>query len=154
MLPVQAHESHQFWQPAYLLIVLFFSGTVLGFASIYMTYLHNNGSNVLPLCSNPDRFTSVLPVESPTAVTSTTGHLPPLKSQYRDRVLATFLCQQSQGPAGSLSLLQTDLTHLLLQWLQQLAMWVSTPQLSTSDACLQHKEDIMLSKYSLMPFIF
>jgi len=45
---------------------MFLSGVVLELVRIYMRYLHNNffhpGSNVLPQCSKPDRFTSVLPV--------------------------------------------------------------------------------------------
>jgi len=68
MLPVQIYLSH--FNPSrliYLLVVvMFFSGTTLGYMSIYVTYLYNHilyqGSKIFLQCSGPDGFISALPV--------------------------------------------------------------------------------------------
>lgn len=57
----------------------------------------------------------VASLSSSIAAATTTGHQPPSRSQFGDRIEVTFLIQPSQGLVGWLSLLQIVLNLLLQQ---------------------------------------
>ena len=71
MLSMQIYLSH--FSPSRLIhllaVVMFFSGTTLGYMSIYVSYFYNHilhqGSNTFPQCSDPDEFIPAMPVVLP-----------------------------------------------------------------------------------------
>lgn len=128
-LPVQVHLSHfDFYSMVYLLFRCSTVARFGGMVSVYVAplkqcFLYRQQSLAtmwqprwVNLCA-AGRFAST-DVDTPPRP----GCLPLPMSQYRDRVLVTFLIQQSPDPARWLSLLQTDLIHLFLQQFLQLVI--------------------------------
>lgn len=90
---------------------------------------------------------------APIAVTTLIGHLTPSKSQYRRRVLATFLVQQCLKPAGWPSLLQIGPIHFFLQHFLQLVIYGSIQQPSTSDTFPHYDRTYQRTRHTASHFL-
>lgn len=136
MLPIQIHLSHL------LVVLMFCSGPALA---------HEHLCDGPSQPGSPPRQQYPATMEQPRWVylcidsysasitaTTSTGHLSSALRKQRGKVLAIFPIQQYLKPAGWLSPLQTDWTHLLLQQFLQLVIGDPIHLPSTSNAFLQY----------------
>lgn len=135
-----------------LVVLMFFWGLTLGYLSTFAIHLHSHvlhwGNNVLPQCSSPDRFTTMLPI---ILLPLSQPPLPPSINQYK--VLSLSLAQQCLRLAGCVSPMQADSIHLLLQQF----LWLDTGNSYTQcfpSQILSHKMAGSISKKGILLLTF